>query len=80
MRLRFRPCILAIVRRTKDKLKPGEAPNPETPAAEGGQSVVPEVPGGAAEDQLQSKEIGGPEGLEPTRYGDWERKGRCIDF
>jgi hypothetical protein len=26
------------------------------------------------------KEIGGPAGLEPTRYGDWERKGRCIDF
>jgi hypothetical protein len=25
-------------------------------------------------------ETGGPEGLEPTRYGDWERKGRCIDF
>tara|TARA_B100001250_G_C19553146_1_gene679933 strand:- start:274 stop:432 length:159 start_codon:yes stop_codon:yes gene_type:complete len=26
------------------------------------------------------KETGGPKGLEPTRYGDWERKGRCIDF
>jgi len=26
------------------------------------------------------KEIGGPKGLEPTRYGDWERNGRCIDF
>ena len=25
-------------------------------------------------------EYGGPKGLEPTRYGDWERKGRCIDF
>jgi hypothetical protein len=25
-------------------------------------------------------EIGGPTGPEPTRYGDWERKGRCIDF
>lgn len=25
-------------------------------------------------------EIGGPKGLNPTRYGDWERKGRCIDF
>jgi len=30
----------------------------------------------AAEDQ----EIGGPKGLEPTRYGDWEQKGRCTDF
>ena len=27
------------------------------------------------------KEIGGrTEGLEPTRYDDWEMKGRCIDF
>lgn len=25
-------------------------------------------------------ETGGPTGPEPTRYGDWERKGRCIDF
>ena len=25
-------------------------------------------------------EIGGPKGLEPTRYGDWEKAGRCIDF
>lgn len=26
------------------------------------------------------RETGGPEGPEPTRFGDWERKGRCIDF
>lgn len=26
------------------------------------------------------KEFGGPKGPEPTRYGDWERKGRCVDF
>jgi hypothetical protein len=25
-------------------------------------------------------EIGGPKGPEPTRYGDWERNGRCCDF
>lgn len=25
-------------------------------------------------------ELGGPRGPEPTRYGDWERKGRCVDF
>ncbi|MCW2238053.1 succinate dehydrogenase assembly factor 4 [Azospirillum canadense] len=25
-------------------------------------------------------EIGGPKGPEPTRYGDWEFKGRCSDF
>jgi hypothetical protein len=26
------------------------------------------------------EEIGGPKGPEPTRFGDWERNGRCIDF
>jgi len=26
------------------------------------------------------KETGGPKGLEPTRYGDWEKAGRCFDF
>lgn len=26
------------------------------------------------------EEIGGPKGLEPTRYGDWEKSGRCVDF
>jgi|GEM_PF-2880784 hypothetical protein len=25
-------------------------------------------------------EVNGPKGPEPTRYGDWERKGRCVDF
>jgi len=29
---------------------------------------------------LKTREIGGPAGPDPTRYGDWERKGRCIDF
>ncbi|RWR80272.1 succinate dehydrogenase assembly factor 4, mitochondrial [Cinnamomum micranthum f. kanehirae] len=28
----------------------------------------------------QTGEIGGPKGPEPTRYGDWERGGRCSDF
>ncbi len=29
---------------------------------------------------LPAKELGGPKGLEPTRYGDWEKNGRCSDF
>jgi len=28
----------------------------------------------------ETGEIGGPRGPEPTRYGDWERKGRVTDF
>ncbi|MGY8999291.1 MAG: DUF1674 domain-containing protein [Rhodospirillales bacterium] len=27
-----------------------------------------------------AKEIGGPSGPEPTRFGDWEKNGRCSDF
>lgn len=28
----------------------------------------------------ETEEIGGPEGPEPTRFGDWEKAGRCSDF
>lgn len=27
-----------------------------------------------------SKEVGGRKGPDPTRFGDWEKNGRCIDF
>nr|WP_073956206.1 DUF1674 domain-containing protein [Thalassospira sp. TSL5-1] len=30
--------------------------------------------------EAAQREIGGPKGPEPTRFGDWEHKGRCIDF
>jgi hypothetical protein len=30
--------------------------------------------------ELNAEEIGGFKGPEPTRYGDWEKNGRCIDF
>jgi hypothetical protein len=29
---------------------------------------------------VRQKEIGGRDGPDPTRYGDWEKNGRCIDF
>jgi len=32
------------------------------------------------EDQTPPKEIGGQKGPDPTRYGDWEKGGRCTDF
>jgi hypothetical protein len=34
----------------------------------------------AEQDQPKAAETGGPSGPEPTRYGDWERKGRVYDF
>ena len=43
--------------------------------------LLPEKPEHAPEEtRIKPKETGGPKGPEPTRYGDWERKGRCIDF
>ncbi|MBA3069056.1 MAG: DUF1674 domain-containing protein [Hyphomonas sp.] len=33
-----------------------------------------------AEAALPAGEQGGPRGIEPTRYGDWERKGITYDF
>ncbi len=33
-----------------------------------------------AQAQPKPTEIQGPKGLEPTRYGDWERKGIASDF
>lgn len=53
-----------------------------------GRKPVPEPPKQPAEPKAAArqpepgatKEIGGPSGPEPTRYGDWERNGRCIDF
>ena len=52
-----------------------EASPVDRPRAEPPQTVTP-TPSHAE----QAREIGGPKGLEPTRYGDWERAGRCIDF
>ena len=34
----------------------------------------------SSEAEERPKEIGGRGGLDPTRYGDWEKAGRCIDF
>ena len=44
--------------------------------------VAPAAPGETAKPAPAGKpaEIGGPKGLDPTRYGDWERDGRCVDF
>lgn len=35
---------------------------------------------GSGKSPCPTKEIGGPAGPEPTRYGDWERKGLISDF
>jgi len=39
-----------------------------------------EQPAAASAPLPKAREIGGREGPEPTRFGDWELRGRCIDF
>ena len=44
-------------------------------------STVPDAPvAPASGDAVPAVEVGGRDGPEPTRYGDWEKNGRCIDF
>jgi hypothetical protein len=49
-------------------------------AVEAPQAAEPVASAIAAAPAPRPREIGGPSGPEPTRFGDWERKGRCIDF
>ncbi|MCQ8129450.1 DUF1674 domain-containing protein [Methylomonas rivi] len=56
--------------------------NNRTQPENGSGPAKPEPPVADAnrQDQPEVAEINGPKGPEPTRYGDWERKGRCVDF
>ena len=42
--------------------------------------ATPAQPQPACINAQSPREIGGREGPDPTRYGDWEKNGRCIDF
>ncbi|MFZ9416380.1 MAG: DUF1674 domain-containing protein [Alphaproteobacteria bacterium] len=56
--------------------------SPAIPAAPAAASPAPAATPSAAAPAAKARvpEQGGPGGLEPTRYGDWERDGRCVDF
>lgn len=59
---------------------PPEPPKVLTPAA---QRALAEAAQRRAEADAKAAlppELGGPQGPEPTRYGDWERKGLISDF
>jgi len=51
---------------------------PEVPEHEDAPEGVPSLEQDAG--KPTPREIGGREGPEPTRYRDWEKNGRCIDF
>ncbi len=71
-------------------LKPGPADSPSAAAARkplspAAQRALAEaearrVAARESASQPSAKEIAGPEGPEPTRYGDWEKKGIASDF
>ena len=55
---------------------PIQEPTPATPI----QPPALNEQEGSTRDTESAREIGGREGPDPTRYGDWEKNGRCIDF
>jgi hypothetical protein len=52
---------------------PAAPPSAEPPSASPPAARPPALP-------AAPREIGGRDGPEPTRFGDWEKSGRCIDF
>ena len=56
-------------------------PGPAEPLVIDATNGGPPVPGAVIPAPTTNpREIGGPTGPDPTRFGDWERGGRCIDF
>ena len=56
---------------------------PERPLSEAARRALIEAAERRAVDFASDEralEHGGPRGPEPTRFGDWEKNGRCIDF
>ena len=56
------------------------APDPQNKADPDATEVEPTADNTPSGDTQPPREIGGRGGLDPTRYGDWEKAGRCIDF
>lgn len=52
---------------------------PLSPSGEAPGNTPSETPGKKPA-AVPAKEIGGRGGLDPTRYGDWEKNGRAVDF
>jgi len=60
--------IAGMTAKSNDQVEPQSQQPPKNPADPPGSSPP------------RPREIGGPKGPEPTRYGDWEVNGRCTDF
>jgi hypothetical protein len=66
----------SVVLYTTDKMTTEKMENRLLPKPPANGNDVPPQP----QASLAAKEVDGPKSLEPTRYGDWEHNGRCIDF
>ena len=70
--------------RGMDDTPPAEVPEaaPGKPLSDAARRALQEAEARrqAAEAAELAPEQGGPRGLEPTRFGDWERKGLAVDF
>lgn len=77
----LRPAVLSRTVRTTSSSSHREVPG-AVPASPAPQKEVSEkeVPARQSAEAQPEGEVDGPKGPEPTRYGDWERKGRCSDF
>ena len=67
-----------LVMKSQDPLSP--PPLGLSPDAAALKPKTPLPVGQQPNDPQPVTETGGPQGAEPTRFGDWERKGRCSDF
>jgi hypothetical protein len=65
---------------TANPISNNSAATSSAAAATDGGATPPAKPAPAPAAEPMPREIGGPKGPEPTRYGDWERNGRCTDF
>jgi len=65
---------------TADDLPEGAAPGKPLPPAARRALEEAAARRAAAPAEASPPELGGPKGPEPTRYGDWERKGLAVDF
>ena len=68
----------ALVRAGLENINPSSAANPLE--SEEQQDLHPATASQPEPVFEPTKELGGRIGPDPTRYGDWEKNGRCIDF
>jgi len=63
---------------TPQRKGPEDSPAASPAAPPSPESAV--IDSGAAPRATAPRELGGVSGPDPTRFGDWEKNGRCIDF